>query len=315
MRFFISSDIKRNKPLYAAVLMFLLFALFFWLASWVHFYTKYTFSTEGLIRYYFMDPEFPEKISISQISEDFHVSLFLHGVMLITLFSLFNLTSLREKVRIVAITLTSLLAILYIASDFPIIFLGTSFVLLKFVSFVAYQMAFLTLLLLTLVGIHRNNSKPPRASSLKAIVFIFSLFSLFFVLSNFLNFHSKMGFGIQGIRDYFLGNPELFIKGKSFEGLYKVFYPHLIAMAVYSLVVAHLLPFGGIKRRLSLFFGVSLFVFSFFDNLSSLFILLDPNFAYLKLISFLFFQTTALVASFIILTASLRKESYPGIYL
>lgn len=315
MRFFISSNIRRSRPLYIAVLMFLAFSLFFWLASWVHFYTKYGFSHESLKRYYFMDPDFPERISVAQISEEFHVGVFLHGLMLITIFSLFNLTRLEERLRIIGIILTSLFAMIYLISDFPILFLGPFLVMLKLFSFLIYQIAFLTLWFLTLMGLMKEDSMPPKASSLKVLSLAFSLFSLFFIFSNFLNFHSKMGFGIQGIRDYFWGNPELFIKGKSFEGVYKVFYPHLLAMAIYSLTVAHLLPFSGVRKRKSFLFGIALFFFSFLDNLSSLFMLLSPHFAHLKLTSFLFFQATALLASLIILLASLKKESYPGIYL
>ncbi|MEN3027820.1 MAG: hypothetical protein ABDH29_01015 [Aquificaceae bacterium] len=125
-----------------------------------------------------------------------------------------------------------------------------------------------------------------------------------------------MGFGVQGIKDYFLGNPELFIKRKSFEGFFKVFYPHLVAMAIYAFALAHLLPFEGISRSKTLLLGFSLFFLSFLDNLSGLLLLyLNPNFAYLKLFSFWSFQLLALGCSFLLLTASLRRESYPSLYL
>ncbi len=316
MRFFISANIKKNTPLYYAVLFFLVFALLFWLASWVHFYSKYGFSQESLVRYFFMDPEFPERVSIAQVSEDFHVGIFLHSIMLITLFSLFNLTVINPKLKLTLIVLTGFLALLYLSSDFVIIFTWTGLVWLKFLSFLAYQIAFFITWLLTVIYLLKDSIKPPQVNSLKVLSFIFGLFSLLFLFSNFLNFHSKMGFGVEGIKNYFLGNPELFIKGKSFEGVYKIFYPHLISMAIYSLILAHLLPFAGLKRKTSLLVGLSVFAFSFLDNLSSLLLMyISPHMAYVKLFSFWSFQITALYASAIIVIASLKRRAYPSLYI
>ncbi len=316
MRFFISSDIKKNKPLYYAVLLFLLFALLFWLASWLHFYSKYGFSKESLIRYFFVDPEFPERISLAQISEDLHVGLFLHGIVLITLFSLLNITVIGTRTKLLLITSTGLLALLYLFSDFLIIFTGTGAVFLKLFFFVAYQFAFLITWLFTTLFVFKGNSTPPKPFTLRLLTFIFGIFSLLFILSNFINFHSKMGFGVEGIKNYFLGNPELYIKPKSFQGIYKVFYPHLVSMAVYSLIVSHLLPFTGMRRRKSLLLSITIFIFSFLDNLSNLLLLyVGSGVAYVKLFSFWTFQITALFASGLIVLASLRGKDYASLYL
>lgn len=109
MRFFISADIKRNKALYYAVLAFLIFSLLFWIASWISFYGKYGLSYESLFKYYFMDPEFPQKISIAQISEDIHINLFLHGLMLLTLLSIFNLFGQNQNFKLFIILSSNLL--------------------------------------------------------------------------------------------------------------------------------------------------------------------------------------------------------------
>jgi len=316
VRFFISANIKKNTPLYYAVLFFLVFALLFWLASWVHFYSKYGFSYESLVRYFFMDPDFPERVSIAQVSEDFHVGIFLHSIMLITLFSLLNLTVINLKLKLTLIVLTGFLALLYLSSDFLIIFTWTGLVWLKFLSFLAYQIAFFITWLLTTIYLLKDSIKPPQVNSLRVLSFIFGLFSLLFLSSNFLNFYSKMGFGVEGIKNYFLGNPELFIKGKSFEGVYKVFYPHLIAMVLYSLIVAHLLPFTGLRRKTSFIIGFFLFFFSFLDNLSSLLLLhVNPYFAYLKLFSFWSFQIIAMGSSLAVLVASLKRGEGARLYL
>ncbi|MCS7197065.1 MAG: hypothetical protein NZ827_07360 [Aquificaceae bacterium] len=317
MRFFISADIKKNRALFYAVIFFMVFSFLFWVASFLHFYSKYGFSQESLRSYFFVDPQLGERVSIAQISEDFHVGVFLQGMVLLMLFSLLNLTHWSQKLKLSLIISTSLFALFYLSSDFLVILIGPSSAFLKILGFLLYQVTFLLVWLLTFYSLlSGKNSRAPKPQSLKLLVLVFSLFSLFFLLSNFLNFHTKMGFGVQGIRDYFLGNPELFIKRKSFEGFFKVFYPHLVAMSIYAFALAHLLPFGGTNRSKTLFLGFSLFSLSFFDNLSGLLLLyLSPNFAYLKLFSFWGFQLLALSCSLLLLTASLRKENYPSLYL
>ena len=316
MRFFISANIKKNTPLYYAVLFFLVFALLFWLVSWVHFYSKYGFSYESLVRYFFLDPEFPERVSIAQVSEDFHVGVFIHGMLLITLFSLLNITVLSKKTKLMLIASTSFFALLFLLSDFFILLLGTEMVMLKLLSFLAYQLNYLITWLLTTLYILRDEQNSPKTDTLRLMSLTFAFLSLFFLFSNFLNFHAKMGFGVEGIRNYFLGNPDLFVKGKSFKGVFKVFYPHLIAMAVYSLALAHLLPFVGVKRRTALWIGIFLFVFSFLDNLTSLLLLfLGSPLAYLKLLSFWSFQLLAVGSSLVLLVGSLKGTEGARLYL
>jgi len=316
VRFFISANIKKNTPLYYAVLFFLVFALLFWLVSWVHFYSKYGFSYESLVRYFFLDPDFPERVSIAQVSEDFHVGVFIHGMLLITLFSLLNITVLSKKTKLMLIASTSFFALLFLLSDFFILLLGTEMVMLKLLSFLAYQLNYLITWLLTTLYILRDEQNSPKTDTLRLMSLTFAFLSLFFLFSNFLNFHAKMGFGVEGIRNYFLGNPDLFVKGKSFKGVFKVFYPHLIAMAVYSLALAHLLPFAGVKRRTALWIGIFLFVFSFLDNLTSLLLLfLGSPLAYLKLLSFWSFQLLAVGSSLVLLVGSLKGTEGARLYL
>lgn len=67
MRFFISANIKENRPLYYLVLTFLILLLIYWLSSWFFFYNKYGFTYSSIFRYFFGDPNFPEKISLAQL--------------------------------------------------------------------------------------------------------------------------------------------------------------------------------------------------------------------------------------------------------
>ncbi len=315
MRFFISSDLRKNKPLYFASVFFLVFSFVFWLAGWLHFYAKYTFSKEGLLRYYFLDPEFPQKPSLSQISEDLHVSLFLNAMLLLVLFSLANLFVPSGRLKLFLIAFNSLSLLFYLFSDFVLYFGGKDFVLLKPFSFVVYQFALLLLLVFVSYGMLRKNSGTD-LNILRSIVLFFSLFSLLFLFSNFFNFFVKMGFGVEGIKLYYLGNPELFVKGKSFEGVFKVFYPHLLAMGVYVLTLSHLLPFAGLSFKRTLRLSMPLWLGSYADNLSSLLILwLGSPVAYVKLASFWLFQLTALYCTLILLLAFKKGIKAPPVQL
>lgn len=316
MRFFVSSNIKKNRVLFHGVVAFMVFALLFWLASWVHFYSRYGFSSESLKAYFFIDPELGERVSLAQISEDFHVGVFLHGMLLIVLLSLFNLTRWSAGFKLFLAGALSLLALFYVSCDFLVLLLGPAFAVVKLLSFLAYQAVFLLLWVLTLYGLFTSPGNRPPDSSLRMLLGLFAVFSLIFLLSNFLNFFLKMGFSPQGVKDYLLGNPELYVKGKSSEGLFKVFYPHLLGMALYALALSHLLPFAGIKRKTSLLFGLFMFVFSFVENSSGFLVLYaGPFFAHVKLLSFWAFQVVAVGCTCLLLVASLRRERSSTLYL
>lgn len=315
MRFFISSDLRKNKPLYFASLLFVLFSFLFWLSGFLHFYAKHRFSKEELIKHYFLDPEFPQKPSLAQISEELHVSLFINALLLLVLFSLLNLFVRSGKLKLLLIAMNSFLLLFYLSSDFFIYFGGPSFVLVKLLSFFAYQSALLLLLLVVVYGMLGKGSGTD-LSMARLIVFLFSIFSLLFLFSNFFNFFVKMGFGVEGIKLYYLGNPELFIKGKSLEGVFKVFYPHLLAMGIYVLSLSHFLPFAGLTLKESMRLSVPMWLGAYMDNFSSLLILwLGAPIAYVKLLSFWLFQLTALYCTLLLLYASTRRVKAPPIQL
>jgi hypothetical protein len=68
-------------------------------------------------------------------------------------------------------------------------------------------------------------------------------------------------------------------------------------MALYSFTVAHLLLFTELKKVISTTTGLILFVSSFLDNISGLFIrFFNESFVYLKMISFIIFELFSLFA-------------------
>jgi hypothetical protein len=304
MRFFISAKLKDNKPLYYLVIFFLFLSLIFWLSSWLYFYSKYGFSYETLYKYFFQDPEFPERISLVQLSEDLHIQTFLNAFYLLTIFALFILTSLPSSVKAFALLLGFLSCASYLYSDLLILYLSPTFAYLKLFSFIGFQLINLFLLLYTLLSLLTSReNKYTDVSLLKLVVFFFSLLLIGFFFVNLLAFYSKMGFSLGSIKEYFLGNPEKFVKAKTFEGMFKVFYPHLISMAVFSVTVGHFLIIAG--SSLSIPLGVGLFLFSFLDNLSGFLIrFLHPDFALLKLLFFVVLQGIILYSALLMLIRS-----------
>jgi hypothetical protein len=304
MRFFISARLKDNKPLYYMVIFFLFLSLIFWLSSWLYFYSKYGFSYETLYKYFFQDPEFPERISLAQLSEDLHIQTFLNAFYLLTIFALFILTSLPSSVKAFALLLGFLSCVSYLYSDFLILYLSPTFAYLKLFSFIGFQLINLFVILYTLlVLLTSREDKYTDVNLLKLVIFFFSLLLMGFFFTNILAFYSKMGFSLGSIKEYYLGNPEKFLKPKTFEGMFKVFYPHIISMAVFSAAVGHFLIFVG--SSLSIPLGIGLFLFSFLDNLSDFLIrFLHPDFALLKLLSFVALQGIILYSALLMLIRS-----------
>jgi len=304
MRFFIFAKLKENKPLYYMVIFFLFLSLIFWLSSWLYFYSKYGFSYETLYKNFFQDPEFPERISLAQLSEDLHIHTLLNALYLLTIFALFILTSLPSSVKAFVLLLSFLSCVSYLYSDLLILYLSPAFAYLKLFSFIGFQLINLFVLLYTLLSLLTSReNKYTDVSLLKLVVFFFSLLLIGFFFVNLLAFYSKMGFSLGSIKEYFLGNPEKFVKAKTFEGMFKVFYPHLISMAVFFVTVGHFLIIAG--SSLSIPLGVGLFLFSFLDNLSGFLIrFLHPDFALLKLLSFVVLQGIILYSALLMLIRS-----------
>ncbi|MCS7284451.1 MAG: hypothetical protein NZ527_01925 [Hydrogenobacter thermophilus] len=304
MRFFISANIKENRPLYYLVLAFLILLLLYWLSSWFFFYSKYGFNYTSVFKYFFGDPSFPERISLSQLSEDMHIETFLKAFYLLVLFSLFLLSSFSERWKVSLITISALFGLTEIASDLFILYVSPFFIYIKLTSFFLFQVSSGIALFLTLIFfLFMGEDKASGTSNIKLVLFLFSLFLLLFTFVNFLVFSSKMGFTFESVKSYYLGNPQIFAKPKTFEGMFKVFHPHLLSMAFYSLAVAHLLLFINSKGRFWL--GLSLFVLSFLDNLAGFLVrFVHPQLAILKMLIFLLLQAVLLYTSLLLLLHS-----------
>lgn len=119
--------------------------------------------------------------------------------------------------------------------------------------------------------------------------------SLFFLLllwgSNFIMYFSKMGLTKQSVVHYYLGSKEDFSVPRSFSAMIEVTHFHLPMMGMVLLFVTHLFLFVPFSRKAKLFCVYSTFASALLNETSSYLVrFVNPDFAFLKIFSFLSFQ-------------------------
>ncbi len=288
MRFFVTANIKKNKPLYILVLFLLVFSLFYLVTSTLEFYSKYGFSFKSIFLYFYSDFEMPEKPSLALVSENIHISLFMVSFFLLINLSLFNLTGFSDRLKPIVNLVLSFFGFTHAISDFLIYLLGPYLIHLKLLSFLLFITLSLCLVLYTLLYFLFGEDKNPGLSLLRLSVTAFFLLSFYFIFFNFILFYSKMDFSIDGIINYYLGNPQLYTKPKTFEGLIKVVNPHTILIPSFVLTLAH---FSSLTKSIGKVATVLAVVAGSVDNICGLLIrYVWVEFAYLKLLSFFTLQ-------------------------
>ncbi len=186
MRFFISSNIKNNPPLYLTVVLFLISSFVYWVITWFVYGERYGLTYRKMFTYFFSDPEFPEKIPLSQLLEDVHINFFLLIVFLIVLASIFIHKCMRDSVKYALIGTAFLSAVLEIASGFLIYFLSPIFIYLKIASFVSFQIATGLMVAFALkLYLSKEKEEPPERAILYTLVFVFTSTAILFVVVNF----------------------------------------------------------------------------------------------------------------------------------
>ena len=130
----------------------------------------------------------------------------------------------------------------------------------------------------------------------KLSVFYFLLFSLLLLVSSTLLFEHKIGFSIENITTYYLGNEENFTSAKTLSGILKTLLPHIFAFGLFLMVLLHFLVFtnkrGTQATKILIYL---LFSSAFIEIFSPFFIIFGlETFAYLKIFSFILLETLTL---------------------
>ena len=143
---------------------------------------------------------------------------------------------------------------------------------------------------------------------LKLIIIFTTIFFLFLWITNLLLF-LKIGFDIQGIAEYYRGSEEMFRSPKSYLGLLEEAHFHFFAIALILVTLNHLLLFTDIRAIIKYIVIVSSFASAFFDIISGWLIkYVGPEFAYLKLVSFLVLQISMLYLIVVIAIYCYKKN-------
>lgn len=139
-----------------------------------------------------------------------------------------------------------------------------------------------------------------RKNQLLRIIIVFTL--IFFAmlwLTNIL-LYLEIGLDYDSIVKYYRGSEEEFRQPKSYLGLLQESHFHFFSMAIILVTLNHLILFAGISGSAKLIVILSSFISALGDILSGwLITFVAPQFAYLKLGSFLVLQASLLALIFI----------------
>ncbi len=143
----------------------------------------------------------------------------------------------------------------------------------------------------------------------KYSIVYFLLFSLLLLSSGIMLFEEKIGFSIEAIQDYYLGNTSEFIPAKTASGVLKIVLPHIFAFGLFSMVIMHFLIFtkqrNKTKTRILIYL---IFISALLEIGSPFFIILGADiFSYVKLISFVLFEILIIYISWLLFYSIIRE--------
>ncbi len=140
------------------------------------------------------------------------------------------------------------------------------------------------------------------------------LFLIGFWVTNVMLFFSKMNLNAESVRAYYLGSDVDFTVARSYQSMLEVTHMHLPMMAVVILLLTHLLIFApGSHAQKILFIFVSFLSALSNEAAGWLVRFVHPDFAYLKIVSFVVFQSCLAflliaLSLFLALSASKKKK-------
>ena len=151
-------------------------------------------------------------------------------------------------------------------------------------------------------------------SALKLIVLFSLIFFVGLIVTNFL-FMTKIGFTVQEVINYYLGNPETFRQPKSYGSIVEETHFHLFAMGIILMTLNHLMSFSDLSMRFKIILIIVSFSACLLDIASSWLVrFVSADFAYLKLSSMLVEQVSLVALIFIILKSLFMSDGKPAIY-
>lgn len=156
MRFFISSDIRKNDLLKLIILFTVIFFVFLWITN-ILLYLKVGMSYESVVEYYRgSETSFRPPRSYLGLLEEAHFHFFSIAIILVTLNHLILFTGIRSLYKLLLIVVSYLSAFLDIISGWLVRFVSPEFAYLKISSFLVFQASLLVLLIIVTMYLFRK---------------------------------------------------------------------------------------------------------------------------------------------------------------
>ena len=128
---------------------------------------------------------------------------------------------------------------------------------------------------------------------LQTIVALYSLYVGGLWITNALLYFHKMNLTYASVVSYYLGNEEVYLPARSYQGLLETSHFHLFAMGMLLLVLTHLMLFVPLRDGTKAWLIVVPFFSALLDEGSGWLVrFVHPGFAYAKIAGFLLLQTS-----------------------
>ena len=158
MRFFISSELKRNDFLKIIILFTTLFFIFLWVTN-ILLYMQIGFNYEGIVGYYLGNEEtFRPPKSYIGLLEEAHFHFFSMAILLVTLTHLILFTSISAGWKLTLILGSFTSSFLEIISSWLIRYVSAQFAYLKLGSFIVMQLSLMVMMIIIIIYLFRKDN-------------------------------------------------------------------------------------------------------------------------------------------------------------
>ena len=158
MRFFISSELKRNDFLKIIILFTTLFFIFLWVTN-ILLYMQIGFNYEGIVGYYLGNEEtFRPPKSYIGLLEEAHFHFFSMAILLVTLTHLILFTSISAGWKLTLILGSFTSSFLEITSSWLIRYVSAHFAYLKLGSFIVMQLSLMAMMVIIIIYLFRKDN-------------------------------------------------------------------------------------------------------------------------------------------------------------
>ena len=158
MRFFISSELKRNDFLKIIILFTTLFFIFLWVTN-ILLYMQIGFNYEGIVGYYLGNEEtFRPPKSYIGLLEEAHFHFVSMAILLVTLTHLILFTSISNGWKLTLILGSFTSSFLEIISSWLIRYVSAQFAYLKLGSFIVMQLSLMAMMVIIFIYLFRKDN-------------------------------------------------------------------------------------------------------------------------------------------------------------